>query len=139
MPRIQTVLPIGPDGLPVGIGATGSGGTGGTGGAGGDAALEVRVSNLAASVVRQVDLDLATARAAVALDLPGVKVIYGFTVRRLSGLDAGSVKVHPGGPAVPGLFVDEGEARESISVSGLAVTNPGTGGLLQLEIYGASA
>ena len=139
MPRIQTVLPIGPDGLPVGIGGTGSGlpGTGGTGGTGGDAAVEVRVSNLAASVVRQVELDLATPRAAVALELPGVKVIYGFTVRRLSGADAGSVKVHPGGPSAPGLFVDEGEARESMNVSGLAVTNPGAGGLLQLEIYGA--
>ena len=140
MQGIQTVLPVGADGLPLGLGTGttgGVGGTGGTGGTGGSAAVDVRVSNLAATVIRQITLDLATARAAIALDLTPMKTVYGFTIRRLSGNDAGSVLIHPGGPATAGLSVDEGEARDSMNLGGLAVTNPGAGGTLQLAIYGA--
>lgn len=135
MQGVQTVLPIGPDGLPIGLGGTG--GLGGSGGTGADSAIDVKVSNLAATTILQVQLDLATARTAAPLDLPGMKTVFGFTVRRLSGADAAGVKVHAGGITAPGLAVDEGEARDALNVSGLCVTNPGAGGALQLEVYGA--
>ena len=128
---IQPFLPVGPDGLPMNLTGGGSG-TGG-GGTGSNGAVNVNVVNQQASVVRQVTLNLATARTAEPLSLSPMKVIYAFTVRRLEG-DAGSFRIHINGGE--GLAVDEGEARDGLSVPGLAATNSAATGSVQLEIYG---
>ena len=40
------------------------------------------------------------------------------------------------GGVIQRIAVDEGEARDGMNLTGLAVTNPGAGGTLQLEVYG---
>lgn len=132
---LQSVLPVGADGLPLGLSST-TGAAGGSGGSGSGGNVNVNLA--AASLVCQVNLDLSTARAAQLLDLQGIKTVYSVTVRRLSGLDAADVRLHIGGVTAPALAIDEGEAREGLSVPALAVSNPGRGGLLQLEVYGGA-
>lgn len=133
MPQgIQSFLPVGPDGLPIGF----SGGGTGTGGTGSGGAVDVNVTNQAAALVLQPTLSLATARTAAKVDTGTLKTIFAVTVRRLTGAASTSCRLHFGSAAAQGIEIDEGETRDGLSLAGLYFTNSAGDGSCQLEIYG---
>ena len=140
--EIGSVLVVGPDGLPVDFGKSS-----GTGGPGTGDAVNVKVINQAATVVKQIEFDLSIYRDREVIDITPATIVYGVTVRRLSplppeiiivrGPDYRGPRLHLGGPSAPGLEIEQGEAREFLNVSSLALSNHElSGAWLQLEIYG---
>jgi len=83
-----------------------------------------------ATVLKEITVDLSSAKTASALDLGDIKTVSAFVVRSLTG----SAKIGMNGYYVT---VAAGEAREGLEASSLTVTTLGsTGGTMTLELRG---